>query len=235
MSTRHPRRTAAAIVGIIACALTAIVVTAVIVIPRSGGEPGRTVAATPTTPPKLKPMVLTPKEVSELVGKNVTVTTDRDSLGQPAGPDFAVDPAACTSVGFYAQAVTYRNVSWRLARAAQYSAFPIIVSQSVVLTASPDVANAFLKEQGDAWERCLGETYRFGTFSAVTWRVDSVDTAAGPDRIFAITRQVGSPPESDCGHVMAVEDAYVIEAVTCGSPRFDTDELADMILARIPG
>lgn len=233
MSAAHPGRTAAAIIGIIVCALAAIAVTAVIVVPASGDSRPSAQTA-PTDLPKLKPMLLDPEEVSELVGRNVKITTDHDALGQPAGPDFAVNPAACTSVAFYGQAVTYRNVAWRLARTAQYSASPIVVSQSVVLTASPDVAANFLKEQGQAWERCLGETYRWGTFSAGEHRVLSVDASPGSDRITAVTQKIGDDPGADCGHVMAVKEAYVVEAVTCGYPRYDTNALADDILARIP-
>lgn len=233
MSAARSGRTAAAIIGIVLCALAAIAVTAVIVVPASG-DSRPTGQTAPTDLPKLKPVLLDPEEVSELVGRNVKITTDHDALGQPAGPDFAVDPAACTSVAFYGQAVTYRNVSWRLARVAQYSASPIVVSQSVVLTASADVAQNFLKEQSRAWEDCRGETYRWGTFSAGEHRVLSVDTTTDSDRILAVTQKVGDPPGADCGHVMAVKEAYVVEAVTCGDPRYDTNELADRILARIP-
>lgn len=232
MTSAHPRRTAAAIAGIIACALAAIIVTAVIVVPSSGEDAAPSTAGSVATPPPLKPMLLSLAEATALAGSPLRVTIEGDSLGQPAGPDFAVDPAACTSVAFIAQAVTYRNVAWEVARNTQYAFAGVIVSQSVVLTASEDLASSFLKEQRDAWQKCLGVTYRFGTFSANQYRAINVDTGDG--RISATT-QADEAGAGACGHVMAVKKAYVVEAVTCGWPPYDTNALADMILKRVPG
>lgn len=80
----------------------------------------------------------------------------------------------------------------------------------------------------------MGVTYRFGTYSAIENHVASLDDNLGSEHIFAVTKQVGND-FYECGHVMAVKGAYVVEAVTCGGPGYDTNALADDILERTPG
>jgi hypothetical protein len=226
-----PRRTVAAIVAIIACALAAVIVTAIVVVPagRVGSQAGA--ATRPAALPKLKPILLSLAEASALVSADLKLTFEGNSLGQPAGADFAIDPAACTSVAFFGQAVTYRNAAWEVARTAQFAALPVVVSESVVLTASPEVATSFLNEQSRAWQQCLPVKYRFGTFSPNQFRV--LDVQTGDDRIVAKT-QADIADASVCGHVMAVKGAFVVEGVTCGYPPYDTGALVDLILKRIP-
>ena len=225
------RRRAAAIVGIIACALAAIIVTAIIVVPDGRPGPGAAGAApSPPALPKLKPMLLDLDEASGLAGEKLKVTIEGNSLGQPAGPDYAVDPAGCTSVAFWAQAVTYRNVSWLKARAVQYGGGVTVLSQSVVLTASPSLAETFLEEQGNAWQKCLGVKYRFGTYSASDYVVKDVEVLSG--RIVAETQQ-SSPGAPRCQHVMTTKEAYVIEAASCGYPPIDANAVANEIASRI--
>lgn len=238
MSTSHPRRTAVAIVGIVACAVAAIVVTAVVVVP-DGDAAGTGGATSPTTTqaplPKLAPMLLDLDEVGALLGSTMRMSLEEDGLAPPAGPEYAAQPAGCLSVAANSEARTYADIAWLEARRTEYKssqALPGAVAQSVVLTASPDVAAKFLTDVGGQWSRCLNVTYRFGTHSVADFVVR--DVAVGSTRITATTAQTNDTTGS-CLHVMTVKEAYVIEAATCGFPPFDASTLADEIRAKVPG
>lgn len=192
----------------------------------------KTKAPPPITEAGLKGLLLTPEDVSAVMGAGeLKVTRYRTSMSDDSA---TMEPKECLAVDGAAQEKVYAGVKYTAERdetLQEGDNFTHFVEQAVVLFPSAKQAGAFVGASGLQWSACHQYTH---TQSHTVWDVGAVSNTNGMLSTTA-TQENANVGGWGCGRALTARNNVVIDVNTCSAdPKNSAVEIASRIAAKVP-
>jgi hypothetical protein len=185
--------------------------------------PAPTLVPRPVVERDLDGMLLTPGEVTLMMGAQMTVTAAGDGHAENTMADNSaiMSPPECLAVDGAAEAVVYATSGFRAVRDQSFTdgdAFRHYVKQSVVLFPYRAPAEAFYAASVQQWPACHSYTH---TQSGSQWTVGEI---ADTDQVLhtVATQQEAAAPGWACGRALALRNNVIVDVNTCSAAPGDS-------------
>jgi hypothetical protein len=186
----------------------------------------------PITEAGLKGLLLTPEDVSAVMGAGeLKVTRYRTDMSDDSA---TMEPKECLAVDGAAQKKVYAGIKYTAERdetLQEGDNFTHFVEQAVVLFPSAKQASAFVAASGLQWSACHQYTH---TQSHTVWDVGPVSNTHGMLSTTA-TQENANVGGWGCGRALTSRNNVVIDINTCAAdPKNSAVEIASRIAAKVP-